>query len=509
MIPPVPAVVPVVAEAIEPGQTRTNQVDDELTVTAPEWFEDLETGIITFSGGVTASFGETTLRADSLIVDRNQKRMTSQGDTVIRDPEATVRAESVEIYWQTGQRRGFARNVEIEAGYVRITGSSLNVVTDPEPVWIIENATLELTDLSRGNNRILARRVRLYPRKYGIAEGIIYQILGQRLGPIGSQRFNLDRRVTGFRLPSITNRRGVGLGVSWESSLLLSEKSSIQLAIASFPGNAQEFKAQYTYSPLASERTVTRLAPRDELGERQRDGWFNSVTSPTPQYEFERIADHKTSFSLGTLWNISSVGRLVDGSDISKLAEAAYEWGGPALGGGFLTTTRIQRIREGGGPWVDRGVIDATFLAPRYEFAPGVAGHLRLDAFGTLGKNQYGFVRSELGVIGEPTPGVLLGAAWVVGRDVGEPDFLFDRLDFDSSMHLRADYVVGPYTLRYLAKYDLTRNSWYDREWEIALAAGSLEPFILRREFPTDFRVGVRFRIDAFTRRLEQRSVSR
>lgn len=509
MIPSLPPDPPVFGPAQAATQTRTNQVDEELTVTAPEWSEDIETGIITFTGGVTATYGPTVLTSESLVVHRNEKRLVATGETTIRDPEATVRAQSVEIFWESGHRHGFARQVQIEAGYVRIAGTSLTIQTDPEPVWIIDNATVELSDLAAGNNRILSRKVRIYPGKYGIAEEITYQILGQKIGPLGSQRFNLDRRVSGFRIPSITNRRGVGIGVSWDSSLLLSDKSSVQLALASFPGHAQELRAQYTYSPLASERTVTQLAPRDELAERQRDGWFNSVSAPSPQYERDRLTDHKNSFSFGTFWNTGSTGRLVDGVDVSKLADAAYEWGGPLFGGGFLTTVRAQRIREGGGPWLDRGLVEATYLAPSFDLGPGFQTHARVDFFATAGNRQYGFARSELGLIGEPTDGITLGVAYVAGRAAGEPDFLFDRLDFNSSVHLRADYVVGPYTLRYLAKYDLNRKSWYDREWEIALAAGSLQPFIVRREFPTDFRVGVRFRIDAFTRRLEQRSISR
>lgn len=490
-------------------QTRTNQVDEELTIRAPEWSEDIEQGVITFSGGVTAIYGATTLQTDTLVVYRGEKRMLAEGKTIILDPEARVAADHVEIYWQSGARRGVARNVDITVGYVHISGDVLTTITDPEPLWVVDNARVELSDLARGNNRFFARRIRVYPGRYGIAEGITYQILGQKIGPIGSQRFNLDRRVTGFKLPSITNRRGVGFGVSWDSSLLLSEKSSLQLALGAFPGRAQEYRAQFTYSPLASERTVTRLAPRDDLAERQNDGWFNSVIVPSPETEFQRISDNKNSFSIGSFWNTSTVGRRADGIDVSKLGEAAYEWGGSVLGGGLISTVRAQRIRESGGPWVDRAAMQTTLIGPRVSLGPQIAVHTRLDAFGTAGKNQYGFVRSEVGVIGRVGDGITLGAAYIAGREAGEPDFAFDRLDFNSSVHLRADYVVGPYTLRYLAKYDISRRSWYDREWEIALAAGSLEPFMVRREFPSDYRIGIRFRIDAFTQRLEQRSVKR
>ena len=105
--------------------------------------------------------------------------------------------------------------------------------------------------------------------------------------------------------------------------------------------------------------------------------------------------------------------------------------------------------------------------------------------------------------------GFQFGAAYVLAEEFGVADFEFDRLNMIEGLHFRADYRKGPYSLRYLAKYDLRASDWFDREWEVAFAAGAFEPYIQRREFPGDFVIGVRLRINEFTSRIQQREVER
>lgn len=508
MLPPNPAVS---APLTELAVNKQIKVDETLTIEAPEWFEDFETGLITFVGGVKATYGPTILTCEKIIVNRNKKTFETFGQTKIFDPEGVVTADSVTTSWADGSKGATARNVLVEIGYVKIQGSTLTIVSEPEQVWTLTDVKFELSDLAGGGNRILARSLRIYPGKYGVAEHVFYQILGQKLGPIPKQSFNFDRRVSGIKLPSITNRPGVGLGVSWDSSVLLTDHSSLLAAWSTFPGQLPAYRVQYTTSPLAVENNATKLAPRDELGEPQADGWFNNIGIADPEMERSRLQTRKNSFSAGLLWNSSTAGRLNDGRDISKLFDFAYEAGGAIGEAGWITTSRIQRIREGfNTQWVDRGLVMGTFLAPDLIGGDQLSTQIRTDIFGTASSsNTFGYARGEFGLVWEPKKGIKIGAAYAVGGQTGTPDFLFEQLDFASAMLVRADYSIGPYTLRYLAKYDFKGQTWYDKEWEIALAAGSLEPFMVRREFPSDYRIGVRFRIDRFTNRLLERSVKR
>jgi len=511
IIPPLTANPVNSAPTVELSVIQNFKVDDTLTIEAPEWYEDFETGILTFSGGVRATYGPTVVTCDKIFVNRATKTFETVGTTKIFDPAGMITADSLKANWADGTKGGTAQNVLVEVGYVKIQGSSLSIVNEPEQVWTLTDVKFELTDLTTGGNRFLARMLRIYPGKYGVAEHVFYQILGQKLGPIPQQRFNLDRRVSGLKLPNITNRRGVGVGIAWESSFLLNEQSSVSGSWSSFPGQLQEYKLQYTTTPLPGELVKSKIAPKDQLAEPQGDGWFNNVAISTALLERERLQSPKNSFSAGFVWNTSTVGRVTDSTGISKLVDLAYEYGGAAGLAGWTTTARAQRIREGsGGEWINRGIMMGTFLAPDFVAGEQLSSHIRMDLFGSVSQNgTFGFARSELGLIWQPKPGINIGAAYTVGGQSGRSDFMFDRLDYTSAMHIRADYSVGPYTLRYLAKYDFRGQTWYDREWEIALAAGSLEPFVLRREFPSDYRVGIRFRIDQFTNRLLDRNVKR
>jgi len=264
IIPPLTANPVNSAPTVELAAIQEFKVDDTLTIEAPEWYEDFETGILTFSGGVRATYGPTVVTCDKIFVNRATKTFETVGTTKIFDPAGMITADSLKANWADGTKGGTAQNVKVEVGYVKIQGSTLTIVNEPEQVWTLTDVNFELTDLTTGGNRFLARTLRIYPGKYGVAEHVFYQILGQKLGPIPEQRFNLDRRVSGLKMPSITNRRGVGLGISWDSSFLLSEHSSIFGSWSSFPGELQQYKLQYTTSPLGGEKTISKLAPRDE-----------------------------------------------------------------------------------------------------------------------------------------------------------------------------------------------------------------------------------------------------
>jgi hypothetical protein len=483
-------------------------VDEELTVEADHWYKDLANGKTVFEGHVRATYGLTALSTERLVVDDALGVMVAEGESRVDDPEATVAAKQIVVNWKT--KESSADDVRIEAGYVLVTGDRLEVKNEPEATWIIENATVELTDLSAGGNRFLAREVVIYPGRKAVAKHVIYQIIGQKLGPIPSQTFNLDRRVTGLKLPSLKYRGGAGFGLSWQSSLLLDEQTIASGSWDAFPGQRSGFRLEMTRSFIGEGQQLTKVSPRSDLDERFIDGWFNSVTLRDPELEIARIRDKKSSLTIGTYWNTSTDARPIDATDVSKAFDLTYEMGGPLGSGGWITTARLQQARESSvSPWVNRVVADTTFLAPQFDF--GVfKSHARLDLIGTSSsRGSFGIVRTELGVTREVTPGLLLGGAYVWASQDGSPDFGYDPLSFGSGIHLRMDYERGPYTVRYLMKYDFSGKQWYDHEWEFALAAGSLEPYISRREFPGDFRFGVRLRVDQLTDRLLDRDLKR
>lgn len=482
-------------------------IDETLSIEAPLWYRDVELGSTVFEGGVVARYGATVLKADRVEVDAQRGWLRAIGKTEIIDPEATISANGVEVWWR--EKQSIAQDVRFEVGYVRVTGKSLETFGDPEPLWVVRGAEIVLTDL--GGSKFAADEIEVQPGKRAVARRVFYHLAGQKIGPIPSQTINLDRRVSGLKFPSVTNRRGIGVGVSWESSLLLNDQTVFQGSMGSFPKRLLTSSFQVTQSFIAGSKQMTKVSPRGDLGERFADGWFNNVGIPTPEDEWGRIRDPKASWSMGTFWNVGTTARPLDFDGVSKAFELVGEFGGGFGDLAWVGTTRVQRVRPSTkGAWVDRAVADFSLLAPRFNFGGGWSTHARIDFFGTAGgSNQYGFARAELGVFGPVFPGLTAGFAFSKGGEFGTSDFAFDRLGVLEGMHFRADYQRGPYTVRYLAKYDLRSDLWFDREWEIALAAGSLEPFVVRREFPGDYRFGLRFRTDAFTNRLLDRDLKR
>ncbi|MDI9641430.1 hypothetical protein QPK87_07145 [Kamptonema cortianum] len=483
-------------------------MDNTLRVEASEWEENAETGEITFLGGVTAYYGETILTCDRLIANRLEKKLIVDGDLQITDPVGLISANHLVASWDESNKSGQAKNVTVQVGYVQIKAELLDLPASAQEVWILHNAVFTLEDLSSRGTKITAKKVRIHPGRYGIAERVIFQPFDYPIGPFPQLRFNLDRRVSGFKMPNLTNRRGVGFGFSWDSSILLDEQSSVSAAWNAFPSQAPAYKLQYTRSWLNDQTNPAAVAPRDDLAERAANGFFNNISVDSPEDEVEDYFRARRSLSLGTVWNSQTVARPIDSQDVSKLAELAYESGTQVGGIGTLLTMRLQRIRPNAqSPWIDRGLAEFGAITPVWYISPSVGTYARFDSLFSLSEQtSFSFLRGQLNIFSRPSPGFTVGASYVIATQSGTPDFSFDPLGFKNGIHLRADYVRGPYTLRYLAKYDFGSRSFYDREWEIALTAGSLEPFVARREYPSDFRLGIRFRINDFTDQLQKRN---
>jgi hypothetical protein len=343
-----------------------------------------------------------------------------------------------------------------------------------------------------------------------VARRVFVHVYGTKLGPVSSIPFSLRKRVKGIGLPSIANRKGVGVGVSWDGQVPLGDQASASAFWNSFPKRPNGFGLEVAYSPLDPD-SDTLISPGTDLGERAGDGWFNNVAVRSPEQESSDIKAQRLSYSIGSVWNQGTVARGSFAETVSKALEVTAETGGSRDGWGARGSVRLQSIREAADkPFLSRSVAQLTVKPPDWPMGRDIRAVARGDAFGAASeRNRFGWARFEAGLIYQPSKPFRFGAAWVTGGSTGNPDFDFDRLYSRSAVHFRADWTSGPYTARYLAKYDLDRKLWYDREYELAIVANVFEPYILFREFPADTRFGVRFRLDGLVDKLKQRRQSR
>lgn len=503
-----------------PRQVNSQQFDGGLRIEYDGVEHDLETGLTIFTGRVRAFYDLTEVRANSLRLDEKNKVFEAEGAVEIIDPEAYAKCERIWATWvkpppETEKEAreqfvmGRAYNMEFRSGNVRL--EARETIIHPGR-WVMHDVSGAISRSDDPPYGIFARRVSLKPGESGVAERVYLEVLGRRIGALPRYTFSLNKRVKGLGLPAVKQERGRGIGVGWNANIPFGDKSALNAGIESFPSEFLKLGLEFAYSPLSSDATEAKINPRSDLGERFSDGWFENISVPVAGAEQNELRKPRLTYSAATRWNEGTIGRPENPGSVSKQFELGWESGGE-LGNGFgsFFQARLQRIRSGPeDPWVDRALFQSTLLAPDYRLANGLDFRVRADGFLTQSeRNTFAWVRGSAGLIYQPYQGLTLGAAYIASTEFGDPDLRFDPLYSRNAAHFRVDWQSGPYSVKYLYKYDINTAQWYDREWEIALVAEGFEPFIRYRQNPSDYRIGVRFRIDNFVDKLINRDPKR
>lgn len=462
-------------------------------------------GAYVFTGDVVAKYLETTLRTAELKVFSLEHRMETTS-VRIDDPDVQISADQLAVDYaaKTGRATNMvlkAEGVTVSAGVGTVEGSKIT----------LHDASGTSSRRSRPMYRVRAREVEIEPGKGGVARSIVPELFGVAFPTVPRYSFNLDPRVTGLRVPDVAFKPGAGLGIGWSSAILLDQRTAAFGGFGTFPGEAPSYSLSIGRSTLDPKLTGSGVLPRSDLGEFAVDGWFTTLLTRDPSEQPASIRAKRQSYSIGTTWNSGTAGRLDDISDITKLVEIATEQGGAMGPLGFNLTARGQRIRSSAeDPWVDRLVFDGTLGSVAVPVAPKVSLLTRLDFRGTTSRaNTFGFARFEAGLAWTPYQGFDLGVAGSTGSQVGTPDFAFDAMPYMRNAVVRADYRRGFLTLRGMWRYDWTTGNWFDRQYEVAVVADGIEPYVWSRSFPNDYRIGIRFRFDQFANRLMQRELTR
>jgi hypothetical protein len=491
---------------MESNQQKITRYDGGLTVTWTECEQDIEAGTVTFRGPVTATYDQTAVICRILTLDSKNRTGHAEGGVQVRDPEGFFNADQMDFNWEA--KTGFATKVEMNLGNARVWVDRIDV----EPgKWVLANPRTTLSRRKSHEHELLARLATIYPGKRLVLRDAALRFFGLRFGDVPFLSLSLDRRVTGWRMPSISNKRGEGFGLNWEGSFLLNDQAGLNAFVSSFPKNAPGYGLQMGKSWIKPDETITKIVSASDLGERFGDGWFDCISVSAPEDETELIGAKRKSLNIGTAWNQSTTGRPQDSTNLSKAWEVIGEAGGTAGSLMGYVNARYQSIRPSTpDPFIERFEVQATIGSTPWHLTRNFDVVSRLDGFGTANRRgTYGWVRGLAGLQWRPNRHLSLGAAYITGGDKGTPDFGFDPLYSESAFHVRADLKIGPYTARYLAKYDTNMKRWYDQEYEFALVMESFEPFVVVRGFPSDFRIGFRFRLDSLVARLQRRAQNR
>ena len=491
------------ALALQQGQTMEYQ---GLKVEYQTVSFEADGSTAVFGGPIKATYDQTVITSQTLKLNYQEQTGVAEGGVVLTDPAAHMTTDRLEFNWKL--KTGSANKVYVQVGNMRIRAETLDIA--PEE-WNMKSVRATLSRRKNPQYEIIAKSARIKPGQEGVASRVSLNLFGLHIGSVPEMRFGLDPRIDGFNLPSIVERKGAGLGVSWNSSFFLGEKFVLGGTFGAFPQRFPGYSADITWMDADPNKVFRRLKPQEDLIEQTGDGWFDNISVRGPRSEALTIGSPRLLYKLGTRWNGSTFARPDNSKDVSKAYEAVVESAGRADGFSLRINARMQDIRESSdSPFVNRFASQLTALSPAWYLGRGLGLQLRTDVLNTMSAdNQFGWVRGQASLLWSPMNGVTMGLAYSDSDTFGTPDFGFDRRLYDRAVHGRIDYIRGPFTLRGLWKYDPVSHAIFDHEYEFAIVAESFEPFMVWRQQPSDFRIGVRFRISEFRQRLQRRQVKR
>lgn len=488
-----------------PQTPSVERIDETLTVTWRRKNVDLTTQVATFSEGVEVQYGPTTVHAETLELHLAEAERwgEAKGSVVLVDPDGTAHADSLRFDWKN--HTGEAHNVDMKVLNLTIRAQRLTITPQR---WELIEAEAVPCEGPPTPIRLRAPRVVIEPGRRGVLYKPRFSLFGATLPTLPRATFSLDRRVSGFNPPSISQRPGEGIGATWGSTFLIDEHSAISGSFSSFKSRLPSYGVAFARSSIPPD-SGSKLATSSDLDERFREDYFENVSIESPEKGQARLHQERNTWSVGSYWNKSPVARL-PGSTFNKPIELGWDVGVPLNGWDSIVSTRLQNIAEKGGNEVTR-LTAAVAAGPQpWRLAKGLQGVVRLDtALFASNQSAYGWSRGLVGIVAHPASWITVGAAYANSFEYGSPDFAADRLLSAQGVHLRADIDLGPRKVSYLAKWDPRAHTWYDRQYSVSQVVGCFEAFVVFREVPDEYRLGLRLRIDQLVDALQNRKVKR
>lgn len=505
--PSLPVVAPVSSAQPAPlsqaGSSPQTQTQTTAGITV-EWRVQRylpQSGRALFTGGVTARYGPTVLKAEELELDYAAKRGWARGKVEVLDPEGSLSARELEFDWAAGT--GTALDVEAYAEPVRFRAKRLRI----EPgVWTLEDVFATPSRTRPPEIAVRAPRLTLRPGRSGRLVRPSFDLFGWGTGPYPSYSFSLDPRVEGFRLPAVTFKRGAGLGFAWQSGFMVGKNLSLFANTNVMQTEYPRSRIALAWSAVKPNRNTGWLLPQSELGERFGKGFLDNVYVRTPETEDRWLGAQRRTIAVVSSTNESVAGRLVSPDGITKPWDLAAEISqrvNPRLA--LYGQARVQSVRLAQrDPFQTRSLVQSSALYGPVPVGPQLQLRFRLDTFATVGAGTdgYGWTRGAATLAWRPTPRWTFGLGASVAGASGKPGLVIDPLAYGNLVMGRATYDYGPYRGSVLLKYDYRQGRWVDTEYAASLVAGSFEPYVEARLFPREYRLGVRLRLDSFFARL-------
>lgn len=458
----------------------------------------LEEQKVVFGGGVKATYGVTTLTADTLTVYTapEGQRGVAEGNVHVVDPEGTIDANKIDFNWVT--HTGEAERVRVQSGEMQMEAQHLSVQPDR---WLLTNVKVLECGFAGGMVGIWSPSVLIEPGKQTTARRVEVSLFGHKVVTLRRHNVSLDRKSEGFKLPSVSVRRGRGMGVTWQHGVPLTNSTYTDFRFASFPERRPSATLNISRSLINPDRVRALLTPRSDLAELFNFGYLENINVGSPESEREYLSHDRLTLGLGSVLNAGVTGQTGRDS-LNKPWDVVLEGGGTPGGFATLNQFHVQRMDQTGKEVQTRSQLISTVQTPSWRLGTKWDASVRADAryfWNEGGEASWGRLQAQTNWIAAPW--LRLGAGYSLGANRGEFAFDFDRLPRTRVAHIRGDFFLGPTLFNALGKYDPVRKDWFDFEFALSHRMGCFEPYVVWRKSPSTVSFGLRIKVfEAFDR---------
>lgn len=463
------------------------------------------------SGNVVATYETLRLTSAEAEIDDTKKIARFRtGVTVVEPDLGTLSAEEITIrYAKTaeGGQEGIATGIVMDVFEGHFEATELRM---RQGRFEMRGAKITMCDRENPDFLIGIDRISVVPERNAFARNAYLQLGRSVRVPVPFFNVGLNPQQTGFQLPQPDMGENFELGYRWRNVLQLSSQSAFL-----YEQNGKLDEEPYVNAQLAVTTKLRKgseakrmIAIRNEDRERFLNGYWDNVTTLTPEQEAESLSQDEIDFFVGRTTNFRTSARPGDRERIER------EWyvGAQAAGdfGGLLAQANIRygSIRSRDTLIEDeRFEAFSTLLLPEWPLSDGLSLRVRADAAAFAGEaSAYGWVRPMVGLISRPRPGITFSLGYFQAVDFGDALFNADRLYSEHGLHFRADFDLPATDISLLLKYDFDKADLYDVEVSVGQVAHCIRPFVTYRKFPGSFQFGFTLRADKLFDALKRKS---
>ncbi|HWA82952.1 MAG TPA: hypothetical protein VG820_05945 [Fimbriimonadaceae bacterium] len=470
----------------KPPAQVSQTYENGLTISADGWSINVSDQSIEFRGHVIAVYGPTKVYADRLIYYNSPRNAHGEaiGHVQIVDPEGVITAAFFKYNWTS--HVGSAQNVDVTVSSLHLTAESADLQPN---LWTLHNVGGTGCKMKTPLYYIHARELLVRPSVGITAIRPQLSILGQKLLTLPRQTLAFNGGGSSIDLPYPTVRSGSGLGVNWTNEWSIDPQTSLYTKYAIFHQSLPFYNGTLMRSGI---RGVDPEPLRTEIGDRFTFGYFDSIQVRDPKSEQQYFKSRRFDYGIGSTFGADAKDTTSADDKIDKPIELLVQASGAYRGFGAFGLVRAQQVKISGGETTNRLILEQNLLTPTLSLGKNLSLYARGDAAQFVGGNNYRWLRGQVGLVYQPVEPVRVGVSYTAAKDFGQPDFSYDAPLRFRELSFRADLDFDTTQIRVLVKYDPTNRGIFDREFYFSRVVGCLEPYVVYRERPHKFFLGIK-----------------